>query len=79
VLFSAYIEPTTEKDHHMAKFLLWLILLAICWPLAIAALVLYPVIWLLVLPFRFVGITVDALFQFIRALFLLPARVLRGQ
>jgi hypothetical protein len=63
----------------MAKFLLWLILLAICWPLAIAALVLYPIIWLLMLPFRLVGITVDALFQFIRALFLLPARVLRGQ
>ncbi len=63
----------------MAKFLLWLILLALCWPLAIAALVLYPIIWLLMLPFRLVGITVDALFQFIRALFLLPARVLRGQ
>lgn len=63
----------------MAKFLLWLILLVICWPLAIAALVLYPVIWLLMLPFRLVGITVDALFQFIRALFLFPARVLRGQ
>jgi hypothetical protein len=63
----------------MAKFLLWLILLAICWPLAIAALVLYPIIWLLMLPFRLVGITVDALFQFIRAMFLLPARVLRGQ
>ncbi len=60
------------------KFLLWLILLVICWPLALAALVLYPVVWLLMLPFRLVGITVDAAFQLIRALFLLPARVLRG-
>lgn len=60
------------------KFLLWLILLVICWPLALAALVLYPVVWVLMLPFRLVGITVDAAFQLIRALFLLPARVLRG-
>ncbi len=60
------------------KYLLWLILLVICWPLALAALVLYPVVWLLMLPFRLVGITVDAAFQLIRALFLLPARVLRG-
>lgn len=62
----------------VAKFLLWLLLLVFCWPLAIAALVLYPIVWLLMLPFRLVGITVDALFQFIKGLFLLPARVLRG-
>jgi len=60
----------------MVKFLLWLILLVICWPLAIAALFLYPVVWVLLLPFRLVGITADALFRFIRALFLFPARVL---
>lgn len=63
----------------MTKFLLWLILLVICWPLAIAALILYPLIWLILLPFRLVGITVDALLQFIKGLFMLPARVLRGQ
>ncbi|MBX2991806.1 MAG: hypothetical protein KF749_11650 [Bacteroidetes bacterium] len=62
----------------MTKFLLWLILLVICWPLAIAALVLYPLIWLVLLPFRLVGITVDALFQLIKGLFMLPARILRG-
>jgi hypothetical protein len=62
----------------MTKFFLWLLLLVICWPLALLALVLYPLVWLLMLPFRLVGITVDALFQLIKALFLLPARILRG-
>lgn len=62
----------------MLKFLLWLILLVICWPLALVALVLYPIVWLLLLPFRLIGITVDALFSFIKALFMLPSRVLRG-
>ena len=62
----------------MTKFLLWLILLVICWPLALAALVLYPIVWLVLLPFKLVGITVDALLQLIKALFMLPARVLRG-
>lgn len=62
----------------MIKFLLWLILLVICWPVALLALVLYPFVWLLLLPFRLVGITVDAFFQLIKALFLLPAKVLRG-
>ena len=61
----------------MIRFLLWLLLLVICWPLALAALVLYPVVWLLLLPFRLVGVTVGALFEFIKALFLLPARVVR--
>jgi hypothetical protein len=62
----------------MAKFLLWLILLIVCWPLALIALILYPVVWVLTLPFRLLGITVGALFQFLKALLLLPARVLRG-
>jgi hypothetical protein len=62
----------------MVKFLLWLILLVICWPLALLALILYPIVWLIFLPFRLVGITVDAFFQLIKAVFLLPARVLRG-
>jgi len=62
----------------MIKFLLWCILLVLCWPLAILALVLYPIVWLLLLPFRLVGIAVDGVFQLIRAIILLPARVLRG-
>lgn len=60
------------------KFLLWLLLLVICWPVALLALILYPFIWLLSLPFRLLGFTIDAVFEFIKALFLLPARVLRG-
>lgn len=55
---------------------LWLILLVLCWPLALAALVLYPFLWLLLLPFRLVGLTVDAVFEFLRALLFLPARLL---
>ena len=62
----------------MIKFFLWLILLVICWPLALVALVLYPIVWLLLLPFRVVGITVDALFGLIKAIIMLPARVLNG-
>ena len=62
----------------MFKFLLWLILLVICWPLAVVAILLYPIVWLIMLPFRLIGITVDAIFQFIKALIMLPARVLRG-
>jgi hypothetical protein len=62
----------------MAKFLLWCILLVLCWPLAILALVLYPIVWLLMLPFRLVGIAVDGVFELLRAIFMLPVRVLRG-
>ena len=60
----------------MAKLLLWLVLFLLCWPVALAALVLYPVIWLLLLPFRILGIAVDGVLQLVRALFLLPARML---
>ena len=62
----------------MAKFLLWLILLILCWPIALLALILYPIIWVLTLPFRLIGLTMGALFQFLKALLTLPARVLRG-
>lgn len=62
----------------MVKFLLWLILLILCWPLALLALVLYPLVWVLLLPFRLVGITVDAVFHLLKAILLLPARILRG-
>ncbi len=61
----------------MATFLLWLILLLLCWPLALLALVLYPLVWLVLLPFRLAGYAVEGVFQFIRALFLLPARLAR--
>lgn len=60
----------------MLSFLLWLLLLVVCWPVALLALVLYPIVWLLLLPFRLVGIAVDGVFQFLRALFRLPARIL---
>jgi hypothetical protein len=62
----------------MVKFLLWLILLVLCWPLALLALLLYPVVWLLLLPFRLLGITVSAVFDLLKAIITLPARVLRG-
>ncbi|MDQ1354607.1 MAG: hypothetical protein QG657_4916 [Acidobacteriota bacterium] len=62
----------------MAKFLLWLILLFLCWPLALLALILYPIIWLLSLPFRLVGITVSAVFDLLKAIITLPARLLSG-
>lgn len=60
----------------MLKFLLWLILFVLCWPLALLALLLWPFVWLLSLPFRLVGITFEALFAFLRAVLMLPARVL---
>jgi len=62
----------------MAKFLLWLILLILCWPLAILALVLYPLVWLLLLPFRLIGIAVEGALALLRALIVLPSRVLQG-
>jgi len=61
------------------KFLLWLILLVLFWPLALLALILYPVVWLLLLPFRLVGVAVDGVFELLRALLRLPARVLGGR
>src|SRR6185437_5283249 len=67
-----------REDRRMAAFLLWLLLLVFCWPLALLALVLYPIVWLVLLPFRLVGITVGAVFAFLGALLMLPARVLRG-
>jgi hypothetical protein len=60
----------------MLTFLLWLLLLVLCWPLALAALVLYPFVWLLLLPLRLAGIVVVGVFELLRALILLPARVL---
>ena len=62
----------------MTKFLLWCVLLVLCWPLAVLALVLYPIVWLVLLPFRLLGIAVGGVLELIGALVRLPARVLRG-
>jgi hypothetical protein len=62
----------------MTKFLLWLILLVICWPIALMALLLFPIIWLLLIPFRLLGITVSAVLDLFKSLITLPARMLRG-
>ncbi|WP_374580773.1 hypothetical protein [Pseudoduganella sp.] len=62
----------------MFGFILWLLLLFLCWPLALLALVMYPVVWLLLLPFRLLGIGVEAVFELLRAIVMLPARVLGG-
>ena len=62
----------------MAAFFLWCILFILCWPLALAALVLYPLVWLLLLPFRVVGIAVGGALELVWAIVTLPARLLRG-
>jgi uncharacterized membrane protein len=62
----------------MVKFLLWCILLVFCWPLALAALVLYPLVWLVLLPFRVVGIAVGGVLELVKEIILLPARLLRA-
>ena len=62
----------------MVRFLLWLILLVICWPLALLALVLYPFVWLVLLPFRILGLAVGGVLELLKALFFLPARLLGG-
>jgi hypothetical protein len=63
----------------MITFLLWCILFVVCWPLALLALVLYPLIWLVLLPFRIVGIAVGGVLELVKAIIFLPARVLRGR
>ncbi len=63
----------------MLSFLLWCILLVICWPLAVLALVLYPLVWLVLLPFRIVGIAVGGVLELVKAIIFLPARVLGGR
>jgi len=62
----------------MNNFLLWLILLVICWPLALLALLLYPLLWLLLLPFRLLGIAVGGVFKLLETIIMLPVRILRG-
>src|SRR5664279_4489087 len=75
--------PSPKSPYHgsggvMFTFLLWFFLLIFCWPLALMALILYPLVWLLLLPFRILGIAVDGVFELLKAILMLPARVLRG-
>jgi hypothetical protein len=62
----------------MLRFMLWLLLLVFCWPLAILAVLLWPIVWLLLLPFKLIGIAVESVFALLRAVLMLPARVLGG-
>ena len=62
----------------MDKFLLWILLLVVCWPLALMALVLYPFVWLLLLPFRVLGIAVDGVLEFLKTIVFLPSQLLGG-
>jgi len=62
----------------MLTFIAWIILLIVAWPLALLALILYPLVWIISLPFRLIGISVKGLLEFIKAIIMLPARVLRG-
>ena len=61
------------------KFLLWCLLLVFCWPLALLALVLYPIVWILLIPFRIVGIVVDGVLELLRGIIMLPARLASGR
>ncbi len=62
----------------MTKFLLFCVLLFFCWPLALLAVVLYPIVWLLLIPFRIVGIAVDGVLELVKAIIFLPVRLLRA-
>jgi hypothetical protein len=63
----------------MATFVLWLLLLFVCWPLALLALIAYPFVWLLLLPFRILGIAVTGILELLRGIIMLPARVIGGR
>jgi uncharacterized membrane protein YqjE len=77
-LTDAWKETQPLKGNTVIKLLLFCILLVVCWPLALVALLLYPIIWLVSLPFRLAGIAVTGAFALVTAIFLLPARVLRA-
>jgi hypothetical protein len=66
------------EENSMAAFLLWVILFILCWPLALLALIAYPFVWLILLPFRIVGIAVGGVLGLLTALLFLPVRLLRG-
>jgi len=76
--FSRLAYVISIQEVNMAAFFLWCILFILCWPLALLAIVLFPIVWLITLPFRILGIAVHGVFALLAALFLLPARVLRG-
>ena len=61
------------------EFLLWCVLLVLCWPLALLALVVYPLVWILLIPFRLVGIAVDGVLELLRSIVMLPARLMSGR
>lgn len=63
----------------MLTFLVWVFLLVVCWPLALVAILVYPLLWLLLLPFRLIGIAVEGILELVRSLILLPSRVLAGR
>ena len=67
-----------KGNNQMLTFLVWLILLVLCWPLALLALILYPIVWIILLPFRIIGIAVGGVLALIKAIIMLPARILRG-
>src|SRR5262249_582230 len=68
-----------QKEDEMVAFLLWCLLLFVCWPLALLALLLYPLVWLLLLPFRFVGIGVGGVLEVLKGIIFLPARLISGR
>jgi hypothetical protein len=74
----ASVRITLWTEERVVKLLLWLVVLFFCWPLALAALVLYPLVWILLLPFRVVGIAVEGALELVWALVTLPARVIRS-
>ena len=80
--FLWYQTETKGREHSyrevMIKFLLWCILLVLCWPLALIALVLYPLVWLLLLPFRLIGIAVGGVLELVWAIITLPARLIKA-
>lgn len=71
-------KPLRPQESPMVSFLLWCLLLVVCWPLALIAAVLYPIVWLLLLPFRMVGIAVHGALELVAAIIFLPVRVLRA-
>lgn len=76
--FSCTLRRSPRGGSHMVKFLLFCILFVLCWPIALLALILYPLVWLLLLPFRVVGIAVGGVLELVSAIVFLPARVLRA-
>ena len=77
--FFDWLNMTMEDTQTMLSFLLWCLLLVVCWPLALLALLLWPFVWLVLLPFRLIGIAVEGVFELLRAIIMLPGRVLGGR